>query len=388
MAIWTRRTFVSTGMGALAASKLSAKARTARGGYVFVGSTAKGEGEGIHVAKWDGNAGTLSDLRLAFAASQPSFMYAVENDGRWLMFSGHQPTPTEAALSSFRVMPSGGLEVINTLTMPDQPESFIQIVVDKTHRCLVSASYRTSIVRSFKVAPDGHLTGPISHFEIHGHGPNPHRQSEAHTHGAVIAPRNNFALINDLGSDRIWVYKLDAATAVMTPNNPPYWAAPPGSGPRHTAFHPNGKWAYCVSELASTLTLLDWNAERGTLKERQVISTLPPTLPPGANKARNRAGEVIIDKSGRHLYSCNRGLLEEMLVYTIGPDGRLSLLQRIPLGGKEARHYQISPNGRFVVVAEQFSNDVGVFSRDLSSGKLQATGRTYPVDNASCIVFA
>jgi 6-phosphogluconolactonase len=371
-------------MAALVARKIGAKGRITRRGYVFVGSTAKGELEGIHVAKWDDSAGTLSGLRVAFAASQPSFIYAVENHGQWLLFSGHQPTPSEAALSSFRVTPSGDLQVINTLTMPDLEESFIQIVVDRTHRCLVSASYRTSYVRSFKVAQDGRLSGPVSQFQLQGSGPNPRRQKTAHAHGAVIAPGDNFALINDLGSDRIMVYRLNTESAEMTPNDPPYYAASPGSGPRHTAFHPNGKWAYCVSELNSTLTFFHWDGVKGVLTKVAVTSTLPP----GGNVTKNRAGEVIIDKSGRFLYSCNRGYLEEQLVYGIGADGRLTLVERTPLGGKESRHYAIDPSGRFLVVAEQFSNKVGVFTRDPSSGKLQDTGRTYPVDAASCIVFA
>jgi 6-phosphogluconolactonase len=382
--MWTRRAFVSAAAAAVIAGKAYPKARGAAGSYVFVGSTAKGEGEGIHVAKWDSSTGSLSDLRLGFAATQPSFMYAVDDHGQKLLFSGHQPTPEQAALSSFRVTESGDLQLINTLTVPDLEESFIQIVVDRTHRCLVSASYRTSKVRSFKVAPDGHLSGPVSEFQLQGSGPNLKRQMTAHAHGAVIAPGNNFVLINDLGSDRIMVYKLNPATAEMAPNDPPFYNAPPGSGPRHTAFHPNGKWAYCVSELDSTLNSLEWNAARGVLTKLDVISTLPP----GGDVSKNRAGEVIIDPSGRFLYSCNRGPIDELLVCGIGADGRLSQVKRTPLGGKEARHFAIDPTGRFIVVAEQFSDKVGVFTRDPANGELRATGKDYPVNKASCIVFA
>lgn len=383
MAVWTRRAFVSTGLAAFVTRKASGEKASAGGGYLLIGSTAKGEAEGIHVAKWNEDTGTLSDLRLGFAASQPSFLYAIQNHRQWLLFAGHQPSPSEAALSSFLVTPSGDLKVVNTLTMPDQEESFIQIVVDRTCRCLVSASYRTSKVRSFKISPDGRLSGPVSEYQLTGSGPNPRRQSEAHAHGAVIAPGNDFALINDLGSDRIMIYKLNAATGEMTPNDPPYYAAAPGSGPRHTTFHPNGRWAYCVSELNSTLTYFHWDGAQGALTKVSEVSTLPP----GGDEAKNRAGEVIIDTSGRFLYSCNRGFAEELLVYLIGTDGRLNLADRTPLGGKEARHFAIDPSGKFVVVAEQFSDKVGVYSRDLADGELRSDGRTYPVDKASCIVF-
>lgn len=383
MVKWTRRAFVSAAMATAAATKMRAKEHGATG-FVFLGCTAKGDGEGIRVAKWNGSSGVLSDLRLAYRANQPSFMVAAERHGKWLLFSGHQPSPTEAALSSFRVMPSGDLQVINTVTVPDQEESFIQIVVDRTCRCLVSASYRTSMVRSFKVGPDGHLSGPISEFKLTGSGPNPRRQATAHAHGAVISPDNKFALINDLGSDRIMVYKMNAATAEMTPNNPPYYTAAPGSGPRHLAFHPHGRWAYAISELDSSLTFFHWDPTKGVLTKVDVTSTLAP----GADVAKNRACEVIIDKTGRFLYACNRGPNEELLVYKIGSDGRLNLLERTPLGGKEARHFAIAPDGEFLLAAEQFSDRVGVFSRNPSTGELEATGRTYPVDKASCIVFA
>jgi 6-phosphogluconolactonase len=112
------------------------------------------------------------------------------------------------------------------------------------------------------------------------------------------------------------------------------------------------------------------------------------TLPPDADVSKNRAGEVIIDKSGRFLYACNRGPSEELLAYTIGPSGNLELAGRTPLGGKEARHFALSPNGNFLVVAEQFTNMVSVFTRDRSTGVLASTGNKYPVNKASCIVFA
>jgi 6-phosphogluconolactonase len=255
MNLWTRRSFVSAATASLAATRLWA-ATPSQAKFVFVGSTAKGEGEGIHGGKWNPATGTISDLHLAFPCNQPSFMVACRSHGANLLFSGHQPKPDVAELSAFRIESSGELKLINTLTLDDLEESLIQIVLDHTNRCLVSASYRSNKVFSFGVAADGHLSGPVSHFELSGHGPNPRRQTTAHAHGASIPPDNRFACINDLGSDRIMVYKMNPATAELTPNDPPFYTAPPGSGPRHLAFHPNGKWAYCISELNSTITFL------------------------------------------------------------------------------------------------------------------------------------
>jgi 6-phosphogluconolactonase len=383
MKLLNRRSFLSAAAATLVATKL----RTAPPGtneFVYIGSSAKGDGEGIHVAKWNASSGTLSDLRLAFPANSPSFQVGGGSHGMRFLFSGHQPQPDVAALSGFRVEPSGDLKVINTVTVADLEESMIQIVLDHTQRCLVSASYRSGKIFSFKVAPDGRLSDPVSQFQLSGHGPNARRQTTAHAHGAVIPPDNRFALVNDLGTDRIMVYKLNASTAELTPNDPPFYTAAPGSGPRHLAFHPNGKWAYSINELDSTITFLNWDAKTGVLST--VAST--STLPPGADVAKNRAGEVIIDRAGHFLYACNRGAAEELLVYGIGPTGQLTLAGRTPLGGKEARHFALAPGGNFLVVAEQFTNQVSVFARNRNTGLLTSTGNKYPVNKASCIVFA
>jgi 6-phosphogluconolactonase len=381
MNLWTRRSFLSATAATLAATKLPA-AQPSTNTFIYIGSSAKGDGEGIHVAKW--NAGTLSDVRLAFPANSPSFQVGGGNHGIRFLFSGHQPQPTLAALSSFRVEASGDLKLINTVTVADLEESMIQIVLDCTQRCLVSASYRSGKVFSFKVAKDGHLSDPVSRLQLSGHGPNARRQTTAHAHGAVISPDNRFALVNDLGTDRIMVYKLDASTAELAPNDPPFYTAAPGSGPRHLAFHPSGKWAYCINELDSTITLLSWNARTGVLTTVASKSTLPPD----ADVAKNRAGEVIIDKAGHFLYACNRGPAEELLAYAIESSGHLKLAGRTPLGGKEARHFALAPGGNFLVVAEQFTNQVSVFTRDSSTGLLDAAGNKFPVNKPSCIVFA
>jgi 6-phosphogluconolactonase len=382
MKCWTRRSFLSAATATLATTRLRAAAPGATE-YVYIGTSATGDGEGIHVGKWNAASGTISDVRLAFPANSPSFQVGGGSHGMRFLFSGHQPQPTLAALSSFRVEASGDLKVINTVTVADLEESMIQIVLDHTQRCLISASYRSGKVFSFKVAPDGRLSDPVSQFQLSGHGPNARRQTTAHAHGAVIPLDNRFALVNDLGTDRIMVYQLNASTAELTPNDPPFYAAAPGSGPRHLAFHPNGKWAYSIDELDSTITFLSWNAKSGILTTVASISTLLP----GADVAKNRAGEVIIDQAGRFLYACNRGPNEELLVYAIEPTGHLKLAGRTPLGGKEARHFALAPGGSFLVVAEQFTNLVSVFTRDRSTGLLVATGNKYPVNKASCIVF-
>ncbi len=209
-----RRNFL-TATGAFLASTTLYGASAKNETFIYVGSTAKGEGEGIHMGKWDPSTGSVSDMKLSFQATQASFLVSGQKKGKKFLFSGHQPQPTMAALSSFEIDSSGSLKVINTIDLEDLEESLIQIVLDRHCDCLVSASYRSSKVFSFTVATDGKLSGPVSKFQLSGSGPNPRRQTTAHAHGAVISPDNRFALINDLGTDKIMVYKLTANSAVL-----------------------------------------------------------------------------------------------------------------------------------------------------------------------------
>jgi len=387
MTAWDRRMFVSASAAILAA-KLWADESAARPRgndvWIYIGSTATGEGEGIHVGRWDAKRDAIEDLRLAYACTQPSFQVTAITPSGPVLFSGHQPQENKAALSSFRVMSNGDLQLVNTIDVEDEPESFVQIALDETHRVLVSASYRSSKVRSFKIDPDGHLSKPVSEFILNGSGPNPERQATSHTHGTVVSPDNKFVLINDLGTDKIMIYKLDPETGTMEPSNPAYYQARPGSGPRHTTFHPNGRFAYCINELDSTITTMSWDSRTGALHTLDNTRTTTPEV----DISKNRAGEVILDKAGKFLYACNRGGVEELLVYSVSPDGKLKLASRTPLAGKEARHFAISPEGGYLVVAEQSTNVTSLFRRDELTGTLTRTESKYPVNKASCISFA
>jgi 6-phosphogluconolactonase len=379
---WTRRSFVLGVTATLAAKQLCASEMSQKQ-LVYIGSTDnKDDGKGIHLGVWNADARTLSDVRQVAPVVSAGFLAIGTVGGKRLLFAGHQAAPRLGALSAYSIAPSGELSLINTVTAPDF--DMVHLAVDHSNRCVVAASYGSGKVLSVSIAADGKLSNPVSQFQLSGHGPNESRQKSPHAHGVAISPDNRFVLINDLGTDRIMVYKLDAATARLMPNDPPFFTAAPGSGPRHTTFHPNGRWAYSINELDSTITLMNWDATNGVL----TLVATTPTLPANGDVANNRAGEVVIDRSGRFLYGCNRGSVEELLVYTISADGHLGLLSRLPFDGKEARHFAIAPDGHSLLLAEQFSNRVSVFARDPKAGILKATGNRYDVMNASCIVFA
>lgn len=380
--IWTRRSFVSAAVTTLASTKLPAMNQPVSQ-LVYIGSTDnKSKGDGIHTALWNPEMRTLSNLRQVAPITSAGFLAVGKLSGLRVLYAGHQGSGNVGAVSSYGIEPSGDLTPINTVTIPDF--DMVHLAVDHSNRCIVAASYGSGKVLSVKIAPDGKLSNPVSQIQLSGHGPNASRQKSPHAHGVVISPDNRFALINDLGTDRIMIYRLNEATAQLTANDPAFFTAAPGSGPRHTTFHPNGKWAYSINEIDSTITQMNWDATKGVL----TLSATAPTLAAGGDVANNRAGEVIIDKTGRFLYACNRGAVEELLVYSIAQDGRLDLVSRVPFGGKEARHFAISPDEDSLLLAEQFSNKVSVFSRDPKNGSLKITPNRYDVTNASCIVFA
>ncbi len=263
---------------------------------------------GIHVATWNPSNGTLANLRLAMQADNAAFLATSKR----YLFAGHQLPAKMGALSAYQIGPTGDLQLINTINVPEF--DFVHTAVDHTGQALITASYGSGKVLSAKIAPDGHLSAPVSQFQLTGHGPNASRQASPHAHGVAIAPDNRFVLINDLGTDRIMIYKLNAATAELTPNNPPYFETAPGSGPRHTAFHPSGKWAYSINELDSTITQMGWNAATGVL----TLASNTPTMPPGSDVTAGRAGEVVFDKTGRFLYACNRAAIDDIVVYSVG----------------------------------------------------------------------
>jgi 6-phosphogluconolactonase len=375
---WTRRSFMTTTLATFAATYLPAQASVDQ--FVYFGSTTKKSVDGIHVGRWNAQTGTLSNIRLAFECLSPGFLITSPN--KKLLFSGHQISPGIGGLSSFHIDPSGDLKLINTVQSPKA--DFVHLATDHTGHSLIAPNYGAGTILSSKIAADGTLSDWITQIHLTGHGPNATRQTAPHAHGVTISPNNRFVYINDLGTDRILIYKLNPSTAELTPADPPSFAMPPGSGPRHLAFHPNGRWAYSVNELDSTLTFLTWNSTTGALTS---VATVPTMLPDG-DIANNRAGEIAFDHAGHFLYSCNRGAAEELLTYAIGPDGHLKLIGRIATGGKEARHFTVSPDDRYLLVARQFANDVAVFTRDRSTGLIAPTGAYYPIDSASSICFA
>ena len=339
--------------------------------------------KGVLAFRWNAESGVLTEIGLAGAVENPTFL-ALSPD-HTLLFAAQELASFHGAatggVAGFRVGANGALSPVNS--QASDGTGTCHVGVDHTGSVLMCANYTGGSAASFKVAADGALSPAVSTFHYSGHGPQADRQEAPHVHRATASPGNEFALFNDLGLDVIHLYKLDAATAKLNTHTPAAWRAPAGSGPRALRFHPNGKWAYCVLELAAAVAVLDWDEAHGTLSTKQQVSLVPDNFHGVA-----RASEIVIDKTGAFAYAACRDF-DCLNTFKVDPaSGRLSFLARSSCGGSIPRHITLDPSERWLLVANEKSDTIAIFSRDVNTGAISAQGRTVPLVKPQCLVFA
>jgi 6-phosphogluconolactonase (cycloisomerase 2 family) len=227
---------------------------------------------------------------------------------------------------------------------------------------------------SGQVGPKRATNAPPGSFAFSGH-------DLPHAHMIEPDRTGRFVLSADLGLDQIHIWKFDAQAGRLSPNDPPAVALPPGDGPRHVAFHPNGRWLYSLQEEASTIVLFDFDAATGRLAARQTLSSLPPGFAGSCF-----ASEIMVSPDGRFVYAANR-LHDTIACFSIGGNGTLAYLGEEWTRGDYPRSFNFSPDGRFLYSCNQRSDSLAAFRIDRSSGSLSFTGRYTPVGNPSIIVF-
>jgi 6-phosphogluconolactonase len=225
-----------------------------------------------------------------------------------------------------------------------------------------------------KVGPTRAMNAPKGSFALSGH-------DRTHAHMIQADPSGRFVLHADLGLDKLFVWKFDENKGTLTPNEPASVSLPPGDGPRHFHFHPNGKWLYSIQEEGSTVVLFDFDAATGRLTSRQTISTLPAGF-----AGSNFTSEILVSADGRFVYAGNR-LHDSIAILAIGPGGELKWVGEEWTRGDYPRSFEFDPTGRFLFCCNQRADNVTVFRVDAKTGGLEFTGRYTPVGNPSCIVF-
>jgi 6-phosphogluconolactonase len=351
--------------------------------WVYVGTYTSGKSKGIYLFHLDLATGKLAPEGLVAECESPSFL-AIHPNHRFLYavnevsnFGGMN----SGAVSAFAIEPKSG-----HLTRLNQQSSRgagpCHLSVDHQGKDVLVANYGSGSVAVLPIQPDGRL-GPATAFIQHeGKSANPQRQEGPHAHSINVDATNRFAFAADLGLDKILVYRFDAARGTLTPNDPAAATIDPGSGPRHFAFHPNGRFAYVINEMGSTVTALAYDAAKGTLKPLQTLSTLPEGFTGNSSTA-----EVQVHPSGKFLYGSNRGH-DSIAIFKIDPDtGRLTPAGHQSTQGKTPRNFGIDPTGQYLLAANQDSDTIVVFRIDPATGALAPTGQVVEAPKPVCVKF-
>jgi 6-phosphogluconolactonase len=256
------------------------------------------------------------------------------------------------------------------------------VSLDKTVSYLLVANYTSGNLAVFPIEKDGRLGAHSAFVQHAGSSVNTERQAGPHAHQIQTSNDNRFVLAADLGLDELLVYRFNPKSGSLAPNDPAFAKVSPGSGPRHFAFAPSGKFVYLVNEMSSTVTVFAYTAASGTLQEQQTISTLTADF-----KGENTTAEIAVDARGKFLYVSNRGD-DSIAVFAIdSSSGKLSFVERIPTGGKTPRHFTLDPTGKWLFAANQDSNSITMFRVDPGNGHLTGTSHVLQVATPVCVVF-
>jgi len=346
---------------------------------VYIGSYAKNTEQGIHHFKLDPVSGSLTAAGGASGVANPSFV-AISPDKKFLYAIGESGGKKGGAVVSFSIDASSGAltQVSESFSGGSGP---CYVTADKTGKVVLVANYGGGSIASLPVSADGKLSEPATFVQHTGSGVNPGRQKEPHAHSINVSPDNRFALAADLGIDKLLIYKLDAEKGTMTPNNPPHGELPPGAGPRHFAFHPSAKYLYVCGEMTSTVHAYAWDAEKGSLKHLQDLSTLPQEV------KGNSTAECQVHPSGKFVYVSNRGH-DSIAVFKVDEaTGKLTAAGHAPSGGKTPRNFGIDPTGQILIAANQSSNNIVVYKIDQATGMPKPVGVEVSVPKPVCVKF-
>ena len=344
---------------------------------VYIGTDTDGASEGIYVYSLDGTTGELRPSSVTSGVRNPSFL-AVHPTERYL-YAVAELGDGGGAVNAYSIdAATGELSFLNQ----QQTRSALpcHLLVDGTGKVVVTANYSGGAVTALHVEADGRI-GEAGQVILHeGSSVNPERQEGPHPHSANIDPTGRYVLVPDLGIDRIVKYRLDAESATLTPADEPSADVAPGAGPRHLAFNPNGRWAYVINELGSTITAFGYDGATGALRETQTVSTLPEDF-----GGENYCADVHVSPDGGFLYGSNRGH-DSIAIFAIDQEtGILSYVGNEPTGGRWPRNFAIDPTGSLLLAANQNSDDIFTFWIDRDSGKLQPTGHRAEVPSPVCL---
>ena len=354
-----------------------------------------GNGRGIHIFQVDRETGELSPAGTFDLGTSPSCLALNSNGTR--MYSSNETDRAgkdnkEGTISAFDIDRSNGkLKLLNTVPSGGAGPTYVSI--HPSGKFLLVANYFGGSVSVLPIKPDGRLGNATYVHEATGKiGPTTAKNAppgsfafsghdRTHAHMIEADPSGRFVFHVDLGLDQIFQWKFDVQQGKLIANNPPTISLPPGDGPRHFYFHPNGRWFYSIQEEGSTIVLFDYDNQSGTLSARQTISTLPPGF-----AGSNFCSEILVSKDGKFVYAGNR-LHDSIGIFSIGFNGELKFQGVEWTRGDYPRSFNFDPSGQFLYSCNQRADNVAVFKVNRETGGLAFTGHYTPVGNPSIIVF-
>lgn len=349
---------------------------------VFIGTYTGGTSKGIYAYEFSLKGGVLKELGLAAEVANPSFL-AIHPNRKYLYAVcevGNFKGKNAGAVVGFKIDEAKGkLTKINDASSGGSGPCYL--TVDKSGNYVLAANYGGGSVVSLPIDEEGKLGEAVDFVQHTGSSVNPRRQGEPHAHSINLDPNNMFALAADLGLDKVLVYRFDARSGVLKPNDPPFAATPKGGGPRHLSFAPDGNSLYVNNEMLSSVTAFDYTQKTGVLNEKQTISTLPADW-----KGNNSTAEIQVHPSGKFVYCSNRGH-NSIAVFALGADGKLKLVENESTRGKTPRNFGIDPTGTYLIAANQDSDNLAVFRIIKTTGELELLGNPVPAPRPVCVKF-
>lgn len=341
--------------------------------------TAPGKSEGIYVYDFDPSTAATS-LRAMVPSSNPSFL-VTSPDGRHI-YAVNEMGGGDGAVSAFMFNEAGNeLQALNSVpSMGDHP---CHIAIDRAGRYLFISNYSGGNLSVYRIASDGQIGELVQLINYTGSGPDPDRQNAPHIHSAFFNPDETHLFVQDLGTDSIHIYQYqpDHDGEVLVPASTGSVAATPGGGPRHLAFSADGRFAYLVQEMTARIEV--YAHENGELRFVHDIGINAPDF-----AGKDGAAHVVVSPDGKHVYASNRGDANTLAIYAADPEsGRLEKTGNQPVLGSGPRNFNLTPDGRFLLVGNHYSDEVVVFSRDRESGLLTDAGQRIAVGAPVCLVF-
>jgi 6-phosphogluconolactonase len=352
------------------------------GAAVYVGSYTiggAGRGEGIHVYRLEAS-GKLEFERVVRGVVNPSFL-AFDAHFRRLYAVNEVEGIDGGAVSVFALDPLTG-EPVPLNRRSSRGSLPCHLIIDRAGRFVLTANYGSGSVAVLPICEDGRLGDAVDVVHHRGSGVNPSRQEGPHPHSVTFDPGGRFLFAADLGLDALMAYRLDGRCGRLYPRPEAEVRTPPGSGPRHMAFHPGGRYAYVIHELDSTVGVFSYNPALGQLTRLQTLSTLPPGF-----QGQNSCAEVKVSPSGKFLYASNRGH-DSISIFSVNTGtGRLAAMGHELTRGRTPRGFIIDPTGSLLLVANQDTGSVVSFHIDSRSGSLTPTGHEAQVPAPVCPII-